>query len=209
MTSGIRLTGATLLMTLALSAPAVAQQPALVTDPAAVQAGTYKVEPVHTRVLFSISHLGFTTWYGDFTGASGVLQLDPAHPAESRLEVSVPTSSVSTTNAKLDGELKGPDWFDAARFPTISFKSRQVTPTGPDRADVVGDLTLHGVTRPATLHARFNAAGVNPLDKAYTVGFEVSGQIKRSEFGLSKYVPLVGDDVSLIISAAFEKTAAP
>jgi polyisoprenoid-binding protein YceI len=160
---------------------------------------------VHTRVLFSVSHMGFTTWYGDFTQAAGALELDPAHPADSRVEVSLPTASVSTTNAVLDGELKGPDWFDAARYPTISFRSRQVTVTGPGRADVAGDLTLHGVTRPVTLHARFNAAGVNPLDKTYTAGFEAHGSIKRSEFGVTKYVPLVGDDVDLIISAAFVK----
>ncbi|MDB5447497.1 MAG: Polyisoprenoid-binding protein [Phenylobacterium sp.] len=177
-------------------------------DPATVKPGVYKVEPGHTRVLFSVSHLGFTTWYGDFTGASGQLSLDPAHPAASRLEVSVPTASVVTTNAKLDGELKSADWFDAARFPTMTFKSRTVTPTGPGRADVAGDLTLHGVTRPVTLHARFNGAGVNPLDKAYTVGFEVSGEIRRSDFGVSKYVPMVGDQVQLIISAGFEKPGA-
>lgn len=200
-----RTAAAGLVLALSGSAAGLAQ-PANVTSPAAVQAGAYKVEPNHTRVLFAVSHLGFTTWYGDFTNASGSLQLDPADPARSRIEVSVPTASVATTNATLDGELKSPDWFDAQRFPTTSFVSRKVTVTGPGQAEVAGDLTLHGVTRPVILHARFNAAGINPLDKAYTVGFEVSGHIKRSDFGVSKYVPLVGDDVELIISAAFEKT---
>jgi polyisoprenoid-binding protein YceI len=190
---------------LSLAAPALAQAPVPSTSAQSVQAGAYKIEPVHTRVLFAVSHLGFTTWYGDFTGASGTLQLDTADPSRSRVEISVPVASVSTTNAKLDGELKSADWFDAARYPAISFRSRTVTPSGPAQADVTGDLTLHGVTRPVTLHARFNAAGVNPLDKAYTVGFEVSGKIRRSEFGVTKYVPMVGDEVELIISAAFEK----
>jgi polyisoprenoid-binding protein YceI len=197
---------AVILLSASLSAPALAQ-PALVTSPAAVQSGAYKVEPNHTRVLFAVSHMGFTTWYGDFTNASGALQLDPAHPEGSRIEISVPTASVSTTNTTLDGELKSADWFDAARYPTISFKSREVRVTAPGRADVAGDLTLHGVTRPVTLHARFNAAGINPLNKAYTAGFEVSGHIKRSEFGVTKYVPLIGDDVELILSAAFEKVS--
>lgn len=200
------LAAAVILLTATLGAPALAQSPPA-TSPAAVQPGAYKVEPSHTRVLFAVSHMGFTTWYGDFTGASGTLQLDAAQPANSRIEISVPTASVTTTNAKLDGELKGANWFDAARFPTITFKSRQVTVTSPGHADVLGDLTLHGVTRPVTLQARFNGAGTNPLDKAYTVGFEVSGHIKRSEFGVAKYVPLVGDDVDLILSAAFEKVA--
>ena len=174
-------------------------------DPAAVRPGVYTLEPTHTRVLFSVSHMGFTTWYGDFTGASGQLTLDPAHPDASQLQVTLPIASVSTTNGKLDGELKSGDWLDATRFPTATFRSDHITVTGPREADIMGELTLHGVTRPATLHAHFNGAGVNPLSHGYTTGFEVTGTIQRSAFGVSKYVPLVGDSVTLIISAAFEK----
>lgn len=184
------------------STPAAAQANP---DPAAVQAGTYKVEAAHTRVLFSVSHMGFSTWYGDFTGAEGTLTLDPKQPAAASVDVSVKAGSISTTNAKLDSELRAPDWFDAGKFPTVRFRSTKVTPTGPGRADVAGELTLHGVTRPVVLQARFNGGGANPMSKAYTVGFEGSGRIRRSDFGVNKYVPVVGDDVTLIISAAFEK----
>src|SRR5471032_2488873 len=83
--------------------------------PAAVQAGGYAVEPSHTKVLFSLSHLGFTTWYGEFGSASGRLNLDPTNLAASSLDVSVPITSVNTNNSKLDEELKGADWFDAAK----------------------------------------------------------------------------------------------
>jgi polyisoprenoid-binding protein YceI len=181
-------------------------QPAveLTRDPAAVQAGAYDVEPLHTRVLFSLSHLGFTTWYGDFTGVSGTLNLDPKKVGASTLEIHIPTASVSTTNAKLDGELKSDQWLDATKFPEIVFKSIKVTETGPGAGKVTGDLTFHGVTKPVTLAVKFNAAGANPMSKKYTAGFEVSGKIKRSDFGVKTYVPLVGDDVDLIISAAFE-----
>ncbi len=174
-------------------------------NPSAVHAGAYAIEPVHTRVLFAVSHMGFTTWYGDFTRASGSLTLDPKHPAAARLEIELPIASVSTTNARLDSELKGSDWFDAAHFPVARFVSTKVVPHGARRADVTGDLTLHGVTRPVTLHVTFNGAGVNPLDKMYTAGFEARGVIHRSAFGVTKYVPLVGDNVDLIISAAFEQ----
>jgi polyisoprenoid-binding protein YceI len=187
------------------SAVALAQAPTDITrDPAAVQAGAYDVEPLHTRVLFSVSHLGFTTWYGEFTNVSGTLTLDPKKPAASALEIHIPTATVSTTNAKLDGELKSDAWLDAGQFPEMVFKSTKVTETGKDAAKVTGDLTFHGVTRPVTLAVKFNAAGTNPLDKKYTAGFEVSGQIKRSDFGVKTYVPLIGDDVDLIISAGFE-----
>jgi polyisoprenoid-binding protein YceI len=184
---------------------ACAQTPPPVThDPAAVEAGAYAVEPFHTRVLFSLSHLGFTTWYGNFSNVSGTLNLDPKLPGASKLEIHIPTASVTTTNARLDDELKAPEWFDAAKYPEIVFKSTKVTPKGDGAAEVTGDLTFHGVTRPVTLAVKFNGAGINPLDKKYTAGFEVSGKITRSDFGVKTYVPMVGDAVDLIISAAFE-----
>lgn len=188
--------------------PALVLAQSAMTTPAAVQAGTYGVEPYHTRVLFAVSHLGFSTWYGEFTGASGSLTLDPAKLGESHVDIAVPAASISTSNAKLDDELKGDKWFDVAKYDMIRFRSTRITRTGANSADIAGNLTLHGVTRPVVLKARFNAAGVNPLDKAYTVGFEVSGDIKRSDFGVTTYVPMVGDDVHLIISAAFEKKVA-
>ncbi len=183
----------------------LADAPAFSRDPAAVQAGTYQVEPGHTRVLFAVSHMGFSTWYGDFTGAEGTLTLDPSDSSKSTVQIRVPVASVSTTNAKLDGELKGDKWLDAAKFPEMVFKSEKVTLTGKDAADVEGRLTLHGETKPVTLHVQFNGGGVNVMDKHYTVGFEAKGKIKRSDFGVKTYVPLIGDDVELILSAAFEK----
>jgi polyisoprenoid-binding protein YceI len=189
----------------ASSLVSLAEAPAFSTDPATVQAGAYQVEPMHTRVLFAVSHMGFSTWYGDFNQASGALNLDPADPRKSTVEIHVPISSLSTTNTKLDGELKGDKWLDAAKYPEMVFKSEKVTPTGKDAADVEGQLTLHGETKPVTLRVSFNGAGVNVMDKHYTVGFEAKGKIKRSDFGVKTYVPLIGDEVDLILSAAFEK----
>lgn len=185
--------------------PATAVAQTVSRSPAAVQAGHFVVEPYHTRILFAVNHMGFTTYYGDFTGASGSLTLAPKGGAATALTVSVPVASVSTTNAKLDGELKAPDWFDAAKYPAITFKSTKVTKTGAATAKVTGDLTLHGVTQPITLSVKFHGAGVNPLDKAYTVGFDATGTLKRTAFGVSKYVPLIGDEVQVTISGAFEK----
>jgi polyisoprenoid-binding protein YceI len=185
-------------------APVHAAKPAAA---AAVQGGTFAVEPNHTRVLFSVSHLGFSTWYGDFTHASGELKLDPKNLAATKLSVSVPMNSIATTNATLDGELKADDWFDAAKYPTATFVSRKVTRKDARHADILGDLTLHGVTRPVVLHAVFNGAGVNVMSKAYTVGFDAHGTIKRSDFGVTKYLPLIGDNVELILSGAFERKA--
>jgi polyisoprenoid-binding protein YceI len=174
-------------------------------DVAHVKPGTYKVEPAHTQVLFSVSHFGFTTYYGNFSGVSGSLAVTPKKIADMAVSISVPVASVATTSTKLDGELKSADWLDAAHYPAMVFRSTKVTQTGPYEADVEGMLSLHGITKPLTLHATFNGAGVNMLDQKQTLGFQLSGALKRSDYGVSKYVPLVSDDVTLMISAAFEK----
>jgi len=198
-------------LALALSLPAAAI-PAFVSAqatlaPAAVAAGTYAVESRHTLAEFTVSHFGFNDFFGVIPNATGTLTLDPKNIAATTLDVSLPVAGISTTNATLDGELKSADWFDAAKYPTIRFVARKVTQTGERTAKIEGDVTMHGVTRPLTLDANFYGAGVNPMNKAATVGFSATGTLKRSEFGVSKYVPVVGDDVALKISAAFEKKA--
>jgi polyisoprenoid-binding protein YceI len=103
----------TLLAACLAAAPAAAlAQAAPDSNPDHVKAGIFQVEPSHTRILFAVSHMGFTTWYGDFTGATGTLTLDPAKLADASFTITIPANSVSTTNAKLDGELNGPKWFD-------------------------------------------------------------------------------------------------
>jgi polyisoprenoid-binding protein YceI len=168
------------------------------------KAGTYKVESYHTQVGFSISHFGFTNYSGLFSGATGSLQLDPAKLSAAKLEISIPVQSVTTTVQQLSDELKGDKWFDATKFPTATFTSTKVVPNA-DGATVTGNFTLHGVTKPVVLNVRFIGAGVNPIDKAYTVGFEATGTIKRSDFGVTTYVPVVGDEVQLTIAGAFEQ----
>ena len=186
-----------------VSSAALAQ--VAVTDPAKVESGSYNIEPEHTRVTFNVSHMGFTKYDGEFRNATGALTLDPKKPDASSVAIRIPTASVVVPNAKLKEELDGAQWLDAAKYPDITFASTKVAKTGPDTADVTGDFTLHGVTKPLTLKVKFNGAGTNPLDKAYTSGFEAAGKIKRSDFGVKTYVPLIGDEVDIDISAAFEK----
>ncbi|MFT8808805.1 YceI family protein [Gluconobacter sp.] len=176
--------------------------------PADVQSGAYTVESGHTQIGFSVLHFGFTYYSGQFSGVTGTLQLDARHPDASHLNVTIPVSSVSTTSTVLTEELKNNEWFDVAKYPDATFVSTQVRRTGADEALVTGNLTLHGVTHPEVLHVHFVGAGVNPMDKAYTVGFQAEATIHRSDFGVKKYVPYVGDDVTLTIAGAFEKAAA-
>ena len=186
-----------------VSAPAMAQVASA--DASKVEAGVYNIEPEHSRITFGVSHMGFTNYYGEFRNASGMLTLDPKKPDSSTVDVKIPTGSVMVPNAKLKEELDGDQWLDAAKYPDITFKSTKVAKTGADTAKVTGEFTLHGVTKPLTLNVKFNGAGTNPLDKNYTSGFEATGMIKRSDYGVKTYVPLIGDDVDIMISAAFEK----
>lgn len=189
---------------LMMATPALAQT-APKPEAVKVEDGRYAVDPDHTQVGFGVSHLGFSNFRGRFGNASGTLQLDPDKPADSSFDVQVPTSSVNTPVDKLTDELKGADWLDAKAFPQIRFKATRVNVTGPREAKVTGELTLHGVTRPVTLVAKLHGAGVNPLNKKVTVGFDLAGTIRRSDFGVKTYLPLIGDEVELEISAAFER----
>jgi polyisoprenoid-binding protein YceI len=193
-----------LALVLSVAAPASAQ---IVTNPAQVQAGGYALDSAHGKITWSVSHLGFSTYIGQFATVNATLKLDPKNLGATVLEATIDTNSLGTLNAELDKHLKSPQFLDTAKFPTATFKATKVTQTGDKTADIAGDLTLHGVTKPVVVQATFNQAGPNPLDKKYQLGFAGSAKIKRSEFGITAYVPAVGDEVTLVIEAEFK--AAP
>jgi polyisoprenoid-binding protein YceI len=186
-----------------IAGPALAQ---VTTDPAALPAGVYKLETAHSQLLFSIAHLGLTDYYGRFDRLSGTLHFDPHQPERSTVTVSVDPTSVDTPSADLNRELSGPDVFDVQKFPEATFRSTTVTRTGPSTGQMVGDLTLHGVTRRVTLLVTFSGGAPDPLSGGTAVGFRATGKIKRSDFGITgmRWEPLVGDDVTLIINAMFD-----
>jgi polyisoprenoid-binding protein YceI len=175
-----------------------------VRDVSKVAAGTYKLEPDHTQVLFTFNHLGFTDYTGQFVQPSGSLTIDPAHLNNSKVDVTFAIARVSTTSAHLDQALQTAEFFDAAKFPEAHFTSTKVVANDTD-ATIYGNLTIKGVTKPVTLQARLVGAGTNPRppNKA-TVGFAAIAAIKRSHFGISFGVPIVSDRVDLVINAAFE-----
>ncbi|WP_293473331.1 YceI family protein [Phenylobacterium sp.] len=172
--------------------------------PAQARAGAYTLNSDHSKITWSVNHLGFSTYVGQFHGVTGTLRIDPASLATTELQVTIDTNLVATLTPALDTHLKSADFLDTARFPTATFKSTKVVRTGDRTADVTGDLTLHGVTKPVVIHATFNQAGVNLADKQYSLGFDGKAVIKRSEFGVSGYVPAVGDDVTLQLAAEFK-----
>lgn len=193
----------------ALAAPVVAQMtmPTEVPGkfaPKLAKSGKYKVDPFHTQVLFTVSHLGFSEYTGQFTNPTGTLTLDTKVPGNSKVEVSFPIDKVRTTVGDLDTKLAGATFFDTAKFPTATFVSTRVTKTGASTANITGDLTIHGVTKAVILHARFIGAGQEFWgDKKNAIGFAATVGIKRSDFGLKEGVPLVSDKVDLVINAGF------
>ena len=191
-----------------VTAPIIAQVPRMLSGngtPTDVAAGTYVVEPNHTQVAFSVSHMGISPYAGWFSEAAGTMTLDPAHMEQATLTVMLPTDSVMTTSSKLTEELKGKDWLAAEQYPTATFRSTKITKTGTDTARIDGMLTLHGMTKPETIEAKFFGAATNPMNKKASVGFLGRMPIKRSDFGVKKYIPLISDEVVLVINAAFEK----
>ncbi|MEH3106386.1 MAG: YceI family protein [Sphingomonas fennica] len=187
--------------------PAIAQAPTTAPgapDASRVKAGTYTVDSGHTQVLFTVDHLGFSTYWGIFGGATGTLTLDPARPAAATVSIEIPLSGVVTTSDRLNAHLKAPDFFDAAKFPTATFKSTAVAVSGTS-AKISGNLTIKGVTKPVVLDAKFHGAGASPMSKAETIGFDATTTVKRSDFGVSYGIPMVSDEVPLKITVAFEK----
>lgn len=172
--------------------------------PAKAKAGAYTLDPGHSKVTWSVTHLGFSTYVGQFSGVSGTMKIDPTNLSATDLQVTIDTNMVGTLDAALDKHLKSPDFLDTAKFPTATFKATKVARTGDRTADITGDLTLHGVTKPVVVHATFNQAGVNFVDKQYSLGFDGKAVIKRSEFGVAGYVPAVSDEVTLQIAAEFK-----
>jgi polyisoprenoid-binding protein YceI len=181
-------------------------------NPAAVTGGTYKADPDHTLVTWTVDHLGFTPYTGIFGSVTGTLTLDPKNPNAAKVDVTIPVSKVTTASAGLTAHLLrggkdggkpdffGPDPADA------HFVSTSVAASG-QKAKITGNLTLNGVTRPVTLDASFYGAGKMPADMGgqENVGFRATTKIKRSDFGVTMGIPLVSDEVDLQIAAAFQK----
>lgn len=199
---------ALLVLPLILAVPLFAQQdkPTLpgLADAARVAAGTYAVDANHSQINWQVNHFGFNDYFGLFGDVKGTLQIDPANLSAAKVDVTIPIASVATSSQGLTDHLKTADFFNVATYESARFVSTNVMVDG-QKATIKGDLTMLGVTKPIELEARFEGAGANPMNKKQTIGFHAVSTLRRSDWGMSKYVPMVGDDVKLRISVAFEK----
>ena len=167
-------------------------------------ADNYKVDPVHSSVVFKIYHFGVAPFYGRFNQPTGTIALDKADASKSSFTFELKTENVDTGNEKRDAHLKSPDFFDAKQFPTISFKSKSVKADG-DKYEVAGDLTMHGVTKEITL--TLNKVSEKDTGKmGFRTGWTTETTLKRSDYGMSGMVGPLGDDVTIIISLEAAKS---
>ncbi|KQY89780.1 YceI family protein [Brevundimonas sp. Root1423] len=188
-----------------LTSGAVIAQSAATRVPAEVRAGTYKLDADHGKITWSVDHLGFSTYIGQFVNVQADLNIDPANPSASRLIATIPLTDVDSNSDALDQHLQTSDFFDTANHPAATFVSRSVTidPADPTEATVIGDLTLRGVTRPVTIEVEFNQAGP-AMGNVYKAGFDGEATIKRSEFGITFGQQFgLGEEVTLHIEGEF------
>ncbi|KKW81606.1 polyisoprenoid-binding protein [Acinetobacter sp. AG1] len=166
----------------------------------------YKIDPTHTATVFSWNHFGFSTPSANFTDIQGTIKVDNAKPANSSVEVTIPLSSVNTNVVALDKEFQEEAWFNAAKYPNITFKSTKVETKDKKHFKITGDLTVKGVTKPVVLDAVLNKQGEHPMAKVPAIGFNATTSFNRSAFGIGNYVPNVGDKITVNITT--EATAA-
>ncbi len=160
----------------------------------------YEIDKSHAFVTFTADHLGFSTVHGQFRDFDATIDFDPGNVEATRVKFVIRTESVETFNHVRDEQLRSRAFFDSARFPEMTFRSAAVRPTGSDTAEIAGELTIRDVTRPVTLDATLNRIGPSPFFPDITVaGFTVTGEIDRTEYGMTFGAPAIGSRVPIRI----------
>jgi polyisoprenoid-binding protein YceI len=179
----------------------------LVVTPAFAAPTTYAFDPAHSAATFSIKHLGISTVRGEFGKMKGMVELDRGNPRASKVDATIDAASVSTREPKRDAHLKSPDFFDVAKFPTLSFKSTRVETAPGGGLKLTGDLTIHGVTKSVT----FDVQPLSPDTKTpfgtTIVGTSATTRINRRDFGITGGTAgvMVGDEVNITLDLELVK----
>jgi polyisoprenoid-binding protein YceI len=164
------------------------------------QAETFKLDPVHSFIVFQVGHLNLGHAWGLFVAPTGSIAIDDADPSKSSIQVEVKADSFNTANERRDAHVEGPDFFDSKQFPTISFRSTSVKKTGDKTYEASGDITLHGVTKPLTVTLTKLGERDTGRPFGYRVAYETTFTIKRTDFGITTMKEVVGDEVKLFVS---------
>ena len=173
---------------------------ALSAAPAMAAPEAYVLDASHSQIVFSYSHLRFSTTYGMFSGFDGQISYDAEAPADSTVSVAFPVRTMLTGWQERFDHFMGADFFDAADDEMVTFASTAIEVTGDKTAMITGDLTLNGVTKSVVLDAVMTQAGEHPMAKKPWMGFNATTMLLRSDYGLEKFAPFVGDEVQVMIS---------
>ena len=199
-----------LIMTLALMMLPMGAQAQEATPYDAMPGGLYKLDKNHASLIWKVSHMGLSNYTARFTDFDADIMYDPMDIEKSKLRVTIDPTSVETDYKSEDGKDFNKDlgyeagWFNASQYPDITFNSTKIEKTGDNTAKVTGDLKFLGVTKPVTLDVTLNKAmGNHPMLNKPFMGFSATGTIKRSDFGMTKYIPQIGDEVTLNIETEF------
>lgn len=173
------------------------------TDISVAPAGEYVVEKSHASILFKVNHMGFADYTMRFNDFDATINLNPTAPEKSTVSATIKPASLDSNNPKLTEHTAGTDFFNVAKYPTITFTSTKIEKTDANHGKIYGDMTMLGVTKPVVLDATFNAGGQHSFFKKYDIGFNATTTIKRSDFGMSFGIGMVGDNVDVEINAEF------
>lgn len=171
-----------------------------------VPSGQYGLDKSHGYITFSYSHLGFSNPHIGFSSFEVELELDSENPENSTINVTIDATSIDSRRDDFNGHLNGPNFFDTANHPTITFTSTAIEMTGEDTMNVQGNLTIKGVSKPVTLMAKVNKAANHPMRKTPWIGVDADTKVSRSDWGLTRAVPNVGDEVTIRISVELPKS---
>lgn len=169
----------------------------LVLTSAWASAADYKFDKVHTQITFTVSHLGFSYSTGSFVDFDGSFSFDQNDFSTAKVNVTIDVNSIDMNDDTWNDHMTGPKWFNAEKFPTMEFVSKSVTKTGDKTMDVLGDLTIRGITKPATLAVTFNKAG-QQFGKE-KIGFSATTTINRTDFDITRAVPGIGVEIPVRI----------
>jgi polyisoprenoid-binding protein YceI len=175
--------------------------------PAAAETQSWNIDGAHSSAQFSVRHMGISTVRGAFTKVSGTVQYDPADLAKTVIDATIEAASVDTRVEMRDNDLRSPHFFDASKYPTLTFKSKKVAEAGPGKLKVTGDLTIHGLTKEITLDVEGPSAPVKDPRGNLRVGASASTTINRKDFGVDGAAAVVGDDVPITIDMELTRPA--
>jgi polyisoprenoid-binding protein YceI len=169
---------------------------------------TWQIDPNHTAAQFSVKHLGISTVRGVFEKTSGTVTFDPANPAKTSIDATIDASTVNTRVQRRDNDLRSPHFLEVQKYPTITFKSTRAEAATAGKLKVIGDLTIHGVTKQVVLDVETSSQPItDPMGKGLRMGASATTKINRNDFGITTTPGVVGDDIQIVIDVEMTRPA--